>query len=32
MNGAEMLMFLNNNEIKTLNDRVKKPAPEWTTY
>ena len=28
-NGAEMLMFLKN-EMKTLNDRIKKPGPEWT--
>ena len=29
-NGAEMLMFLKNIEMKTLNDRVKKPGPERT--
>ena len=29
-NGAEMLKFLQNNEMKTLNDRVKKSGPEWT--
>ena len=29
MNGAEVLMFLKN-EMKTLNDSVKKPGPEWT--
>ena len=27
-NGAEMLMFLKNNEMKALNDRVKSPGPE----
>lgn len=27
-NGAEMLKFLQNNEMKTLNDRVKKSGPE----
>ena len=27
-NGTEMLMFLKNNEIKTLKDRAKKPGPE----
>ena len=25
-----MLKFLKNNEMKTLNDRVKKTGPEWT--
>ena len=29
-NGAEMLEFLKSNEVKTLNDRVKKAGPEWT--
>ena len=29
-NGAEMLEFLKINEMKTLNDRVKKAGPEWT--
>ena len=29
-NGAEMPKFLKNNEMKTLNDGVKKPGPEWT--
>ena len=29
-NGAEMLEFLRINEMKTLNDRVKKAGPEWT--
>ena len=28
-NGAEMLKFLKNNEMKTLNDRVRNPGPEW---
>ena len=30
MNGEEMLKFPKHNEMKTLNDRVKKAAPEWT--
>ena len=30
-NGAEMMEFLMSNEMKTLNDRVKKAVPEWTT-
>ena len=29
-NGAEMLKFLKNNEMMTLNDRIKKLEPEWT--
>ena len=29
-NGAEMPMFLRNNETKTLTDRVKRPGPKWT--
>ena len=29
-NEAEMRMFRKNNEMKTLNDNVKKPGPEWT--
>ena len=29
-NGAEMLKFRKNNEMKTLNDRAKKPGPEWS--
>ena len=29
-NGEEMLKFLKHNEMKTLNDRVKKAEPEWT--
>ena len=29
-NGAKVLKFLKNNEMMTLNDRVKKPGPEWT--
>ena len=29
-NGAKMLKFLKNNEMMTLNDRIKKLEPEWT--
>lgn len=32
MKGAEMLMIPRKNEMKTLNDRVKKPGPEWTWH
>jgi len=29
-NGVEMLKFLGNNELRTLNDRVQKPEAQWT--
>ena len=29
-NGVEMLKFLENNEMKTLNDRARKPEAQWT--
>ena len=29
-NGVEMLKFLENSEMKTLNDRARKPEAQWT--
>ena len=29
-NGEELLKFLKHNQMRTLNDRVKKAQPEWT--
>ena len=29
-NGTNMIKFLENKEVKTLNDSVQKPEPEWT--